>query len=89
MEIRVEKPETLGLLVHSQPQLHQALDQAGVPAAGRSLSFSLDGGGGRQAPGGGRAPQARDVPAPDPTDPAAPAVPIRLPARAAGLDITA
>ena len=89
VEIRVEKPETLGLLVHSQPQLHQALDQAGVPAAGRSLSFSLDGGGGRQARGGGRGAPARAAPTPDAADPGAPAVTVRLPARAAGLDITA
>jgi hypothetical protein len=89
VEIRVEKPETLGLLVHSQPQLHQALDQAGVPAAGRSLSFSLDGGSGRQPPGGGRGTPARATPLPEEVEPGAAAITFRPPARAAGLDITA
>ena len=41
ISLTAEKPETLALLVRDQAQLHKALDQAGVPAAGRSVSFSL------------------------------------------------
>lgn len=41
VEITVEKPETLTLLLRDQPQLQRALDQAGVPAEGRSLTFHL------------------------------------------------
>jgi hypothetical protein len=41
VEITVEKPETLTLLLRDQPQLQRALDQAGVPAEGRSVTFHL------------------------------------------------
>lgn len=41
VEITVEKPETLTLLLRDQPQLQRALDQAGVPAEGRSVSFHI------------------------------------------------
>jgi flagellar hook-length control protein FliK len=37
--IMVERPETLRLLLRDQPNLQRALDQAGVPSEGRSLSF--------------------------------------------------
>jgi flagellar hook-length control protein FliK len=39
--ITVEKPETLALLLRDQPQLQRALDQAGVPAEGRSVTFHV------------------------------------------------
>ena len=41
VEITVEKPETLALLLRDQPQLQRALDQAGVPAEGRSLTLHV------------------------------------------------
>ncbi len=58
VEIVAQHPQTLGLLQHDQAQLHRALDQAGVPAAGRSLSFQLGAGGaGTDMAGGGFARQ--------------------------------
>jgi hypothetical protein len=39
--ITVEKAETLTLLLRDQPQLQRALDQAGVPAEGRSVTFHV------------------------------------------------
>lgn len=42
VEINVQRPETLTLLMRDQPHLQHALDQAGVPAEGRTLSFQLD-----------------------------------------------
>jgi Flagellar hook-length control protein FliK len=41
VEITVEKAETLTLLLRDQPQLQHALDQAGVPADGRSVTFHI------------------------------------------------
>ncbi|HVC59543.1 MAG TPA: flagellar hook-length control protein FliK [Acetobacteraceae bacterium] len=41
VEIVVQRPETLTLLLRDQPQLQRALDQAGVPADGRSLSLHV------------------------------------------------
>ncbi len=41
IQLVAERPETLSRLVHDQSQLHQALDQAGIPQAGRMLDFSL------------------------------------------------
>ena len=41
VEITVEKPETLTLLLRDQPQLQHALDLAGVPAEGRSITFHI------------------------------------------------
>jgi len=41
VEITVERPETLQLLLRDQPQLQRALDQAGVPAEGRSITFHV------------------------------------------------
>jgi flagellar hook-length control protein FliK len=41
VEISVERPDTLTLLQHDQPQLQRALDQAGVPAEGRSLTLQI------------------------------------------------
>jgi hypothetical protein len=41
VEISVERPETLALLQHDQLQLARALDQAGIPADGRSVTFHI------------------------------------------------
>lgn len=41
VEITVEKVETLTLLLRDQQQLQHALDQAGVPAEGRSVTFHV------------------------------------------------
>ncbi len=49
VHVAAERPDTLRLLAADQPQLHRALDSAGVPQEGRSLSLTLatpgDGGG--------------------------------------------
>lgn len=45
--LTVERPETLLLLVRDQAGLQRALDQAGIPAEGRTVQFQL----GQQAPG--------------------------------------
>ena len=42
VQITAEHPETLRLLMTDQPQLHRALDNAGLPPEGRTLGFSLD-----------------------------------------------
>jgi hypothetical protein len=41
VDITVEKTETLTLLLRDQPQLQRALDQAGVPPEGRSVTFHV------------------------------------------------
>jgi hypothetical protein len=41
VSIRVERPETLAALQREAPELHAALDRAGLPAAARSLAFDL------------------------------------------------
>jgi hypothetical protein len=41
VDITVERTETLTLLLRDQPQLQHALDQAGVPADGRSVVFHI------------------------------------------------
>ena len=41
MDLKVEKPDTLLLLLRDQPQLHRALDLAGVPSTQRTLQFHL------------------------------------------------
>jgi len=41
VEITVQRPQTLDLLIRDQPQLQHALDQAGVPADGRTLTLHL------------------------------------------------
>ena len=41
VDITVEKTETLTLLLRDQPQLMHALDQAGVPPEGRSVTFHV------------------------------------------------
>ena len=41
VDISVQRPETLTLLLRDQPQLQRALDQAGVPADGRSLTLHM------------------------------------------------
>jgi hypothetical protein len=41
VDIIAERPETMALLQRDQPRLDQALDQAGVLSAGRSVSFQV------------------------------------------------
>jgi hypothetical protein len=41
VEITVERPETLSLLLRDQPQLQRALDQAGIPSEGRNVVFQV------------------------------------------------
>jgi hypothetical protein len=41
VDITVQRPQTLELLLRDQPQLQRALDQAGVPQAGRTLTLHL------------------------------------------------
>ena len=41
VDLKVEKPDTLLLLLRDQPQLHRALDLAGVPSTDRTLQFHL------------------------------------------------
>jgi len=41
VDIAVERPETMTLLLRDQPELQRALDQAGVPSDGRSLTLHL------------------------------------------------
>ena len=41
VEVTVERPETLSLLLRDQPQLQRALDQAGIPPEGRSVVFQI------------------------------------------------
>jgi hypothetical protein len=41
VEITVQRPETLTLLLRDQPQLQRALDQAGVPADGRGVTLHI------------------------------------------------
>jgi hypothetical protein len=41
VDISVQRPETLTLLLRDQPQLQRALDQAGVPADGRSVTLHV------------------------------------------------
>ena len=97
VEISVQRPETLTLLTRDQPHLQHALDQAGVPAEGRTLSFQLDpqdqrgtagdlgSGHGRRAPT--PQPAAQQMQA-DPDDPGDPTAGIQRWSRVA-LDITA
>jgi hypothetical protein len=67
IDITADRPETLLALQHDQPALHRALDQAGVPSAGRTISFHAvppapASSGGDAAPGhsgGQHAPAAR------------------------------
>jgi hypothetical protein len=41
VRISVEKPDTMQALLRDQPQLHKALDDAGVPSTGRTVTFTL------------------------------------------------
>jgi hypothetical protein len=41
VEIAVERPETMTLLLRDQAQLQHTLDRAGVPAEGRTLEIHL------------------------------------------------
>ncbi|MGH7154536.1 MAG: flagellar hook-length control protein FliK [Acetobacteraceae bacterium] len=53
VEITVQHPQTLALMLRDQPRLHHALDQAGIASDGRSLTFYLDDNGRGGSPGGG------------------------------------
>ncbi len=66
VQVTAEHPETLRLLLADQPQLHRALDSAGLPGQGRSLDFTLappdagfaaNAGGGGTSDGGGASRQ--------------------------------
>lgn len=41
IDVTVQRPETLQLLLRDQPQLQHALDQAGLPADGRNVTFHI------------------------------------------------
>ncbi len=41
ISLSVERPDTLLMLVRDQPQLHRALDLAGIPPDGRTVQFQL------------------------------------------------
>jgi hypothetical protein len=41
VDLVVERPDTLLLLLRDEPQLHRALDLAGIPTAERTLQFHL------------------------------------------------
>ena len=41
VQVTVDRPETLKLMLADQPQLHRALDAAGLPQDGRSVTLSL------------------------------------------------
>jgi hypothetical protein len=56
VEITVERPETLTLLLRDQPQLQRALDQAGVPSDGRSVTIHVAATESAARPDGGPAP---------------------------------
>jgi flagellar hook-length control protein FliK len=97
VEINVQRPETLTLLMRDQPHLQHALDQAGVPAEGRTLNFQLDPQDQRGTAGDPGSGQARRSPTPqpaaqqmqaDPDDPSDPTTGIQRWSRVA-LDITA
>lgn len=54
VEITAERPATLALLRQDEPALHRALNDAGVPADGRSLTMQLGRSGGQESgPQGG------------------------------------
>jgi flagellar hook-length control protein FliK len=41
VEITAENPSTLAALQRDQPQLHRTLDEAGIPSAGRTVTFQV------------------------------------------------
>jgi hypothetical protein len=97
--ISVTRPDTLTMLVRDQTQLQHMLDQAGVPAAGRTLEFQLvgqdpgasSGQPGQTFQGGSGEPRGTAASAAAPDD--APEPTLTIPAaplwRRAGIDITA
>jgi flagellar hook-length control protein FliK len=101
VDISVSRPETLTLMLRDQTQLQHALDQAGVPAEGRTMSFHLAGqdadslsrqaGGFGQSATYGQTPRngapARDTIDPDDATSLASPTPMRW--QRVGLDITA
>ena len=101
VEINVSRPETLTLIQGDQKQLQHALDQAGVPAEGRTLSFQLTGqdtgsmsrqtGGSDQSGGNGQSgrSEAGASNAPGSSDRASLPLPTPMRWQRVGLDITA
>jgi len=101
VDISVSRPETLTLMLRDQTQLQHALDQAGVPAEGRTLSFHLAGqdadslsrqaGGFGQAAADARTPRngATAGDAAEPDNGVQPASPPPVRWQRVGLDITA
>ncbi len=95
IEISVQRPETLDLMLRDQPSLQHTLDQAGVPVEGRHLVFQLDpqgqpdGGANTGGHGRGTASASTTGEPEDEHDELAPAA--QAPPRwtRAGLDITA
>jgi hypothetical protein len=85
--IAATRPETLQLLRNEHAQLTQLLDGAGIAADGRSLSFSLLGGGSSSDPGHRGSQAAPGSASPGGGDEEAAASPIRW--RRSGVDITA
>ncbi len=53
VEVTVERPATLALLRQDEPALHRALNDAGVPPEGRSLTMQLGQFGGQDVAGQG------------------------------------
>jgi len=43
VQVSADRPETLALLQNDQPELARALDQAGIPSTGRTVTFQLSG----------------------------------------------
>lgn len=94
VEVTVQHSQTLSLMLRDEPQLHHALDQAGIATEGRTLTFHLSdpGGGGSGNSGAENDPPAatgRTAPRAGVTDelPDLAAMPVAW--RRAGLDITA
>jgi hypothetical protein len=63
VDITVERPETLTLLLRDQPQLQRALDQAGVPPDGRTVAIHVGTAEPGPRPDGGQASVTGSVPA--------------------------
>jgi flagellar hook-length control protein FliK len=97
VQVMAERPETLKLLQADQPQLHRALDNAGLPPDGRSLNLSLatsdsgghSGGSGSNPGGNARQdnPTSQSTALPRGLGPTEPGVPPGW--QRAGIDITA
>jgi flagellar hook-length control protein FliK len=62
IDIEVQHPQTLALLQHDEPQLHRALDQAGVASDNRTISLHLSNPDSGSARGNGGAGMGGDNP---------------------------